>query len=86
MRFMEGYKLGDLDDEDIHDWITRWKGEDSDKTLYEYLGMTYREYVDWVDGVRTLRQIADDRRSLLPPPPGLLGRIVNWLLWKLLGL
>ena len=34
--------------ENIHDLIEKWHESDSEKTLHEYLGLTFEQYAYWV--------------------------------------
>jgi hypothetical protein len=36
-------------DDKIEDLIERWHSQSTEMSLYEYLGMTWGEYVTWVE-------------------------------------
>jgi hypothetical protein len=78
--FIEGYIIGDLHEEDLNNWVDNWHNrfEQSDVTLYEYLGMTPVEYDDWVSKCRTLQQIVQDRDV---KKPNILIRAFDSVFW-----
>lgn len=49
---MELYRRGLVSSEDIDDYVSQWHEEEEGKNppipLYEYLGMTETEYIEWV--------------------------------------
>lgn len=48
--FMDAYRGGDAEPEDIDMWIERWHaGEGATQALHEYLGMTRTQYARWVE-------------------------------------
>lgn len=48
---------------DIDDFIDEWHDGPYDSQLHEFLGMTHEEYVSWVTGKRTPKQILEDRKN-----------------------
>ena len=84
--FMAGYLSGVLEDEDIDEWVNIWHiaSDYRDTPLYEYLGMTHREFGDWCRKRRTLKQIRDDRlRPWLPSQ--IFNYVLFWVVGKLVG-
>lgn len=47
MTFMDDYRAGRTDGGDITDHIHDWVRESDVKHLWEYLGMTFEEYIRW---------------------------------------
>ncbi len=48
-KFYSKYKRGEVNAEDIHDYIAEWHNGDSIEELHEYLGMTWDEYGHWFE-------------------------------------
>ena len=48
--------------EDIDDFIHQWHNTDSDLGIYDYLGMTRREYFLWVENPEILPHIVNAHR------------------------
>ena len=58
MKFIELLKTGRTKPEDIDDYIGRWHDEyNGDETLEEYLGMTERQYNEWVDDPHSIDRL-----------------------------
>lgn len=86
MKFMVGYRRGEYEAEDIDDFVDRWHTTETRGSLPSYLGMTFAEYTAWVEGRKSLEDMKDVRHSVPPPRPGLIGRILGWLLVRICGL
>lgn len=48
--------------DDVDDWIDRWHEGDSDKSLHDYLGMTWEEYSNFALSHDALKHIVEIRR------------------------
>lgn len=58
MSFVDDYINGYAFSEDIHTHIDKWhEDENIREELHEYLGMTWEEYVEWVNNPSDLRSI-----------------------------
>ena len=64
--FLERYLNGDVLAEDIDDFVDIWHKNPEGKEIYEFLGMTEKEYSLWLCDPDTLPQIARARRAGLP--------------------
>lgn len=62
---MSGAILDDAIDDSLNDQIDAWhNGDPMDETpLHEYLGMTWREYADYVECKRKIDVIINDRKA-----------------------
>lgn len=49
MKFYELYKNKQITENEIDDYIEEWHNNDSEDTIYEYLGMTESEYALWIE-------------------------------------
>lgn len=49
MTFRELYINGDIDFEEIDDFIDRWNRSDDERTLAQFLGLTAEEEDVWID-------------------------------------
>ena len=49
MTFKEKYLAGELEFEEIDDYIARWNESDDTRTLREYLGLNADEEDVWID-------------------------------------
>ncbi len=47
--FKERYLAGEVEFEDIDDYVMRWGYSDTTRTLREYLGLTVDEETAWVE-------------------------------------
>lgn len=45
--FREAYLAGEVNQDDIHDYVEYWHTHETDNELHEFLGMTAREYSKW---------------------------------------
>ena len=50
MTFVELLKQGKIDYKDIDDYIVEWHKGNSNKTIYEFLGMTKEQYFKFGSG------------------------------------
>lgn len=64
--FLERYLNGEVLAEDIDDFIDIWHENPAGKEIYEFLGMSTKEYSLWLRDPDTLPQIAQARRAGLP--------------------
>ncbi len=55
--FVEQVLLGDALWTEIDDWVERWHSGSGDRSLQDFLGMTWQEYALWVEQPSTLRVI-----------------------------
>lgn len=83
---MVGYRHGEYKAEDIDDFVDRWHMADTSESLPSFLGMTFAEYAAWVEGRKRLADMKDVLHSVPPPRPGLIGRIMCWLIARVCGL
>lgn len=49
MNFKELYLSGEIEFEDIEDYIHQWNFSDETRTLREYLGLTKDEETAWIE-------------------------------------
>jgi hypothetical protein len=48
--FLDEYLAGNVEAEEIHDYLDIWHdGSDNDLELHEYLGMTWEQYAVWAE-------------------------------------
>jgi hypothetical protein len=47
--YIDKYLNGEIQMDEIDDFIEQWHESDSEKELHEYLGMTWEEYALWVE-------------------------------------
>ena len=54
--------------DDIDDFVDRWHeaGDDEERELHEYLGLTWDEYALWVERPASLRYVLFSRRFGVP--------------------
>jgi hypothetical protein len=64
--FVDQYLNGEVLAEDIDDFIDIWHENPADKEIYDFLGMSQKEYSLWVRDPDTLPEIARARRTGLP--------------------
>ena len=58
MRFYQLLQNGEISVNRINDYINEWHEGTSEETLYEYLGLTREQYVQWVR-----RSIVHERKA-----------------------
>ena len=56
-KFIDAVIIGDALIDEIDDYIDVWHNEDSKLEIYEFLGMTQREYRLWVEDESFLKEI-----------------------------
>jgi hypothetical protein len=59
--FMSKCFFGSEKAKNIDKYILKWKKEDTNKKLYEYLGMTLQEFIDYESGEKTVIEIVKER-------------------------
>lgn len=64
--FLDRYLNGEVLSEDIDDFIDIWHQNPAGKEIYEFLGMSEKEYALWLRDPDTLPQIVRARRAGLP--------------------
>jgi hypothetical protein len=60
--FMDKYLTGEVEPQNIDDFIDAWHEGTSAIPLSEYLGMTTEEYADWIAHADALPRIREKRR------------------------
>ena len=60
--FMDRYLAGELEPEDIDDFVDEWHTGTTTVPLSVYLGMTPEEYACWVVHANALPRIREERR------------------------
>ena len=64
MTFKEKYLAGELEFEEIDDYIARWNESDDTRTLREYLGLNADEEDVWIDDSdEALKEILDRQKK-----------------------
>ena len=64
MTFKEKYLAGELEFEEIDDYIARWNGSDDTRTLREYLGLNADEEDVWIDDSdEALKEMLDRQKK-----------------------
>ena len=64
MTFKEKYLAGELEFEEIDDYIARWNESDDTRTLREYLGLNADEEDDWIDDSdEALKEMLDKQKK-----------------------
>jgi len=58
IRFYRLFQNGKISANKINDYINEWHEGTSEETLYEYLGLTREQYVEWVR-----RSIVHERKT-----------------------
>lgn len=68
--FFDLYARGDVSALEIDDYVEAWHntGDEEQRSLSEYLGLTEDDYAVWLMDVRTLPIILSARRSRVPLP------------------
>jgi hypothetical protein len=62
--FLELCVKGEISPDRIDDYVDTWHKTDSKKSLSDYLGMTRKEYLDWViDPSRIIGIVSARRKS-----------------------
>ena len=65
MTFKEKYLAGELEFEEIDDYIARWNESDDTRTLREYLGLNADEEDVWIDDSdEALKEMLDRQKKL----------------------
>src|SRR5690242_12545252 len=64
--FLDRYLKGKVLSEEIDDYIDSWHADPQSKEIYEFLGMSQKEYSLWLRDPDTLPHIARARRTGLP--------------------
>lgn len=59
--FIDMYRMGDAQAEDIDDFIDEWHDHPGSVPLYTFLGMTREEYASWVEDAASLPDILKAR-------------------------
>ena len=64
MTFKEKYLAGELEFEEIDDYIARWNESDDTRTLREYLGLNADEEDIWIDDSdEALKEMLDKQKK-----------------------
>lgn len=64
MTFKEKYLAGELEFEEIDDYIARWNESDDTRTLREYLGLNADEEDVWIDDSdEALKEMLDSQKK-----------------------
>ncbi|MEI3176241.1 MULTISPECIES: hypothetical protein [unclassified Candidatus Paralachnospira] len=64
MTFKEKYLAGELEFEEIDDYIARWNESDDTRTLREYLGLNADEEDVWIDDSdEALKEMLDKQKK-----------------------
>lgn len=64
MTFKEKYLAGELEFEEIDDYIARWNESDDTRTLREYLGLNAEEEDVWIDDSdEALKEMLDKQKK-----------------------
>lgn len=64
MTFKEKYLAGELEFEEIDDYIARWNESDDTRTLREYLGLNADEEDIWIDDSdEALKEMLDRQKK-----------------------
>ena len=64
MTFKEKYLAGELEFEEIDDYIARWNESDDIRTLREYLGLNADEEDVWIDDSdEALKEMLDKQKK-----------------------
>ena len=63
MNFVQNVISGEASLTEIDDYIESWHLSISKVSINQYLGMTQREYYDWVEDPRVLKHIIDNYRT-----------------------
>lgn len=64
MTFKEKYLAGELEFEEIDDYIARWNESDDTRTLREYLGLNAEEEDIWIDDSdEALKEMLDKQKK-----------------------
>lgn len=64
MTFKEKYLAGELEFEEIDDYIARWNESDDTRTLREYLGLNADEEDVWIDDSdEALKEMLDRQKK-----------------------
>ena len=64
MTFKEKYLAGELEFEEIDDYIARWNESDDTRTLREYLGLNADEEDVWIDDSdEELKEMLDKQKK-----------------------
>ena len=64
MTFKEKYLAGELEFEEIDDYIARWNESDDTRTLREYLGLNVEEEDVWIDDSdEALKEMLDKQKK-----------------------
>ena len=64
MTFKEKYLAGELEFEEIDDYIARWNESDDTRTLREYLGLNADEEDVWIDDSdEALKEMLDRQKQ-----------------------
>ena len=64
MTFKEKYLAGELEFEEIDDYIARWNESDDTRTLREYLGLNADEEDVWIDdSAEALKEMLDKQKK-----------------------
>lgn len=48
----------------IDNYISQWHRSNSNESLHEYLGMTFTEYMEWIQNPNTLENIIKEKKLL----------------------
>lgn len=64
--FLDRYLNGEVLAEEIDNFIDNWHADPQNKEIYEFLGMSQKEYSLWLRDPDTLPHIAGARRTGLP--------------------
>ncbi|MBO6016045.1 MAG: hypothetical protein J6P60_05615 [Lachnospiraceae bacterium] len=63
MNFKERYLAGEIDFEEIDDYVCDWNESEDERTLAKYLGLNEEEEAAWIDeGEEALRELLDKGR------------------------
>jgi len=61
--FMNLLVDGEVDEDEIDEWVSKWHNTDGSGTLHDYLGMTWGEYKRWARNPGCLGDLAEARRG-----------------------
>ena len=62
-KFKESYLAGEIEFEEIDNYITRWNNSDDTRTLAQYLGLNGEEEDVWIeDSDQALQELLDRQR------------------------